>query len=114
MRRRPIRRSNYRWLPHPKPANVLRYELLQNSAVRKYPDGREVCQDNLAGRREYLRRVQVMLQRQNFRCSLCGKRLSLDNATFEHARRRGMGSAFRDDRISNGTAAHWVCNAAKG
>lgn len=100
--------------------NVLRYELILDGAVRKYPDGREVCQDNWAGRREYLRRLEVMLTRQNWRCSLCEKRLRKEDATFEHQRRRGMGGAFRDDRIYdhdglwlNG-AAHWVCNREKG
>jgi hypothetical protein len=61
----------------------------------------------------------VMLQRQNFRCCLCNRRLSLANATFEHQRRRGMGAAWRDDRLEtaegklNG-AAHWICNSEKG
>lgn len=120
IRRRPIPRSFYRWLPRPKPANVLRYELILNGAVRVYPDGREVCQDNPAGRREYARRVQVMLQRQNYRCSLCNGRLSVARATFEHERRRGMGAAFRDDRIEDeqgnwlNTAAHWRCNSKRG
>jgi hypothetical protein len=41
-------------------------------------------------------------------------------ATFEHQRRRGMGGAFRDDRIIDGegnwmnSAAHWVCNKIRG
>src|SRR5215469_8292418 len=120
IRRRPIARSSYRWLPRPKPANILRYEIILDGAVRKYPDGREVCQDSLLGRREYLRRLEIMLYRQNHRCCLCGERLRRDDATFDHQRRRGMGGAFRDDRIydelgrmKNG-AAHWVCNLEKG
>jgi hypothetical protein len=117
-RRRPIPRSAYHWIPKPKGPS-LRYELILNGAVRVYPDGREVCQDSPAGWKEYKRRVQVMLQRQNWRCSLCGGKLRLRDATFDHQRRRGLHAAFRDDRIKkdgqdwNG-AAHWVCNVEKG
>ena len=119
IRRRPIPRSLYRWHPEPK-SSSLRFELILNGAVRVYPDGREVCQDSPAGWREYKRRVGVMVQRQKYRCCFCGARLSLAEATFEHQRRRGMGAAWRDDRIvdSEGRevngAAHWVCNVEKG
>lgn len=113
MRRRPIPCTrDY-------PAESLRYSTILDGAVRVYPDGREVCQDNAAGWREYRRRVKVMWLRQGGRCCDCGKPLSLGNATFEHQRRRGMGAAWRDDRIEkdgqpwNG-AAHWVCNVEKG
>ena len=118
IRRRPIPRSAYSWHPEPKGPS-LRYELILDGAVRVYPDGREVCNDSPAGWREYKRRVGVMLQRQNFRCCLCKRRLSLADATFEHQRRRGLHAAFRDDSIEreghpvNG-AAHWVCNGKKG
>lgn len=115
-RRRPIPRSAYRWQPKPKPANVLRFELILDGAVRKYPNGREVCQDTFAGRREYLRRLGLMLARQRNRCCLCPDRIySVADATFEHQRRRGMGAGFRDDRVQdeNGKeingAAHWIC-----
>lgn len=122
-RRRPIPRSAYHYHPEAKGPS-LRYELILNGAVRVYKDGsgnvvREVCQDSPAGWREYKRRVSVMLQRQNYRCCLCKGRLSLADATFEHQRRRGMGAAWRDDRITkdgqdwNG-AAHWICNSLRG
>jgi hypothetical protein len=120
IRRRPIPRSDYRWAPKPRDPNVLRFALILDGAVRLYPDGREVCQDNALGRRTYTNRVQEMVQRQEFRCSLCGCRLSKAGATFEHQRRRGMGAAFRDDRIIDGagnwmnSAAHWACNGVKG
>jgi hypothetical protein len=113
IRRRPIPRT------HTYPAQSLRYSTILNGAVRVYPDGREVCVDSKAGWIEYSRRVKVMLQRQGHRCCLCRKPLALGNATFEHQRRRGMGAAWRDDRITkdgedwNG-AAHWVCNGEKG
>lgn len=118
IRRRPIPKSNYAWSPSPKGPS-LRFELILNGAVRRYPDGREVCQDNPQGRREYSRRVEKMVRRQNFICCLCPDRLYFADATFEHQRRRGMGAAFRDDRIEkdgqdwNG-AAHWICNSEKG
>lgn len=120
MRRRPIPRSFYRWTPEAKGPS-LRYELILNGAVRKYPDGREVCQDSPAGWKEYSRRLDIMLSRQSWICCDCGKRIrSRTDATFEHQRRRGMGAAFRDDRIydehgvrKNG-AAHWVCNGERG
>lgn len=118
-RRRPIPRSAYSWKPEPKGPS-LRYELILNGAVRRYPDGREVCQDNARGAREYARRVFLMVERQRYRCCLCGKRLSESQATFEHQRRRGLHAAFRDDRIVDGEgnevngAAHWVCNVEKG
>lgn len=113
IRRRPIPRARFY------PSESLRYELILGGAVRRYPDGREVCQENSAGYREYTARIKKMLERQNHKCCLCGKRVSRHDATFEHQRRRGMGSAFRDDRIEkdglpwNG-AAHWICNTEKG
>lgn len=112
-RRRPIPRTRFY------PEQSLRYEVILGGAVRRYWDGREVCQDNAAGRREYSRRVEVMVLRQERRCCLCNRKLALLEATFEHQRRRGMGAAFRDDRIEkdglewNG-AAHWICNGLKG
>ena len=96
------------------------YELIMDGAVRRYSDGREVCQDSPAGWREYKWRVAVMVQRQGHRCCLCNRRLALGIATFEHQRRRGMGAAWRDDRIVDAEgnwingAAHWICNGEKG
>jgi len=120
IRRRPIPRTGYRWKRDPKPENSLRYTTVLDGAVRVYPDGREVCQDNPQGRKEYQRRIEVMCIRQNWVCCLCPDKLrSIYDATFEHQRRRGMGAAFRDDRIEkdgkdwNG-AAHWICNVEKG
>ena len=113
IRRRPIPKF------HEYPAESLRYTTILGGAVRVYRDGREVCVDSPAGWREYKRRVKAMLERQNHRCCLCGKPLALGNSTFEHQRRRGMGAAWRDDRIFkdgqewNG-AAHWICNGVKG
>jgi len=113
LRRRPIPKSRSY------PEASLRYETILDGAVRVYPGGREVCRDSKAGWLEYKRRVKLMWERQGRRCCLCGRPLALWNATFEHQRRRGIGAAWRDDRITkdgqdwNG-AAHWVCNAGRG
>lgn len=98
---------------HVKPEQSLRYELIQPGVIR-YPDGREVCLDTAEGWREYRKRVEFMWRRQDRRCCLCGKRLALQDATFEHQRRRGMAAAFRDDRIERNGAAHWICNRERG
>jgi hypothetical protein len=118
--RRPIPRSPYHWQPEPKGPS-LRFELICNGAVRKYPDGREVCQDSPAGYAEYNRRLDIMLTRQHWMCCDCSKKIrTRSDATFEHQRRRGMGAAFRDDRIYNergewvNGASHWNCNVEKG
>lgn len=118
IRRRPIPRSAYHWHPEPKGPS-LRYELILNGAVRVYKDSagnvvREVCQDSPAGWREYRKRVEIMWRRQDRKCALCGKALYLSDATFDHQRRRGLHAAFRDDRLENGKAAHWVCNVERG
>jgi hypothetical protein len=105
----------------PKPLQSLRYTLVHGGAAIRYPDGREICLlQTVLGRRLYTKRVEEMVQRQNFRCSLCGRRLSPGNATYDHDPRRKMGSAFRDDRIIDDKgkwlsgAAHWICNGVKG
>src|SRR5215469_4623162 len=118
-RRRPIPRRTYPWLAYDRGPS-LRYELICDGAVKRYPDGREVCVDSYAGRREYLKRLELMLKRQEWKCCLCGKQIrSRDDATFEHQRRKGMGSAWRDDRILKddqeyNSAAHWICNHERG
>lgn len=90
-----------------------------------YPDGREVCNRQcLGGRREYKRRILLMLQRQKYQCGLkisrlCPGFLSFESATFEHVDGRGMGRSRQDDRIEkdgkpyNCAACGW-CNAKKG
>jgi hypothetical protein len=118
--RRPIPRQPYRWTPEPKGPS-LRFELILDGAVRKYPDGREVCQDSPAGYREYNRRLDIMLTRQHWMCAHCDKKIhTRSDATFDHQRRRGMGAAFRDDRVYSeraevlNSAAHWNCNVERG
>lgn len=88
--------------------------------IKYLPDGREIC--NLkteAGKLAYKERTLAMARRQNFRCCLCGQRMTAEEATFDHQHRRGMGGSKTDDRIEvdgkrqNG-AAHWKCNSEKG
>ena len=114
VRRRPVLRSKVY------PEVSQHYELILDGAVRQYRDGREVCVDSAAGWHEYKRRVEIMVQRQNYRCIDCHRRLAASAATFQHQKRRGMGAAFRDDRIvdENGNpkngASHRICNSDKG
>ena len=60
-RRRPIPRRAYPWLAQDRGPS-LRYRLSEDGSYRIYPDGREVCVDSYAGRREYLRRLELMLK----------------------------------------------------
>jgi hypothetical protein len=96
-----------------RPEHSLRYALISPGVIR-WHDGREQCLDTPDGWKEYKRRVALMLERQEGKCGLCGKRLYLVDATFDHSRRRGMHASRRDDRVSNGVAAHWLCNVEKG
>ena len=57
-RRRPIPRRAYPWLAQDRGPS-LRYRLSEDGSYRIYPDGREVCVDSYAGRREYVRRLEA-------------------------------------------------------
>jgi len=97
---RPHEKASYIWLP-------------------QGPGGREVCERNAAGTREYRSRVQKMWERQGGICSLCAMPLRLDEATFDHEFGRGAGGAKRDDRIEVdgkplNAAVHFWCNVEKG
>lgn len=101
------------------------FEIIGNT-YKRYRDGREVCLENTAGRLEYKARVTAMRLRQHGICCLFGKikdcpgLMTESDATFEHARPRGAGGAWRDDRVldENGEpmngAAHGFCNGQKG
>ena len=88
-------------------------------AVVRFDDGREICQQNAAGRHEYYSRIAEMMLRQGMVCPLCEDWLSSEDVQFEHQAGRGFSGAHRDDRIVvNG---HWQnaavcgkCNTAKG
>ena len=102
-----------------------KYIVAPKEAVKVYPDGREVCSKNAAGRAEYANRLLRMARRQNFRCAITGDPLFAENATFDHESGRGMGGGrmgggHRDDRITkaDGTWQNAAlcrrCNALKG
>lgn len=92
-------------LAFPKPKDEKRGE---QPPVRIYRDGREVCQNNKAGRIEYALRVDTMLRNQGGKCGLqitleCKAikgRLSRSYAQFGHPRSRGFGGGKRDDRLT--------------
>lgn len=100
-------------------APSLRYDLILDGAVRRYPSGREVCCDTVKGKKEYNRRVASMALRQHGICSR-GAHL-LKNPTFDHSTRcRGNGGGFRDDRIADdegnwlNSCSCWNCNGQAG
>lgn len=95
--------------------------------VKIMPDGREICQQNRAGRIEYRNRTEKMARRQKMICGICedpanpmSLALGFDfSATFEHEDGRGMGGAKRNDAIWKdgkpyNRAAHYICNMRKG
>lgn len=94
--------------------------LILDGAVRKFPDGREVCLKSADGKREYRNRTLDMRTRQHSLCGLCGHWMTEEETTFEHDIPRGFNGAWRDDRIVNdkgqmmNCAAHKLCNGAKG
>jgi hypothetical protein len=90
-------------------------------ATKKTRDGREVCLNNTAGRKEYLKRKAEMYKRQNGMCCICGLPLpGIRESDFEHETPRGMGGGSRNDAIydEQGNAinglAHRKCNSQKG
>lgn len=97
----------------------LRYDLVLSGSVREYPDGRQVCCDTISGKAEYKRRTEEMRLRQHNICSR-GPHLIV-NPTFDHSTRgRGMGGAYRDDRIVDdagnplNSCSCWTCNGQAG
>lgn len=84
----------------PKPGQIRQ----RKPAVKVFPDGREVCQKNAAGKREYARRTAQMWNRQKGICGLrispgCAIEVPIYLATFEHEAGRGFNGGHRDDRI---------------
>lgn len=62
-------------------------------------DGREICSEHAAGKREYERRKKIMWMRQLERCATCREHTAFEEGQFGHGRSRGFGGGFRDDRI---------------
>lgn len=83
--------------------------------VKVLPDGREICSNSFAGKREYRKRREFMYYRDNKTCCLCGLEICCaEEATFEHKNGRGMGGSKRDDRVDFNGVAHLRCNQLKG
>ena len=83
-------------------------------AVRITRDGREICQNNAAGRREYQRRREDRWYIDKGICCLCGTFVDPHQATTEHPDGRGMAGSKRNDRVSAIRVAHYRGNMAKG
>ena len=100
------------------PKSLPKYPVVDG--VMTMPDGREICQDDAAGQREYARRREIMAERQLNRCAMC--REWMLEPTFDHERSRNAGQ--RDDRIwkdadspedrQRNAALCYPCNSKKG
>lgn len=95
-----------------------KYFIPEPEAVTVFPDGRERCNTNAAGKREYLARTVEMWERQHGNCAICGNSLELRFAQFDHQAGRGHGGGHRDDRTVvdgqwNNAAVHGLCNIRK-
>jgi hypothetical protein len=96
----------------------LKYVPRKLEAVRTMRDGRQICSNTAAGKREYKSRLLEMLSRQESLCCLCGGYLHACDAVFEHEHGRGLNGGHREDRIEidgrwvNG-ASHFLCNGQK-
>jgi hypothetical protein len=84
------------------------------AALFIYPDGREVCRPNTAGKAEYRLRRSLAWNLQKGLCGICHLPVSLEAAVTDHKEPRGMGGARRDDRQANIRATHHMCNMEKG
>lgn len=96
-----------------------KYFVPSPEAVKIYPDGREVCNRDIAeGKHEYDSRRYQMEVRQGFRCAIC-ERIASCMMQFDHQDGRGHGGGNRDDRIEvegkwfNAALCH-MCNTEKG
>ena len=96
--------------PNPKPAKR-KPEPVDSTTV--------VCPPTPTGRREYLRRIIEMVDRQRNACAICELPLIYLEATFDHEAGRGMGGGRRNDLIEHedgswmNAALHARCNAEK-
>lgn len=87
-------------------------------AVIRHEDGREICTNTHAGRKEYRTRRDYMWDRDEGICCICGTYVEKDESTFEHWMGRGMNGGHRDDRCDvdgkrNNGIAHGHCNTLK-
>jgi len=97
-----------------------KYFTAEPEAVTTFPDGRERCNTNAAGKREYLARTVEMWERQNGLCAICGHPIELRYAQFDHQAGRGHGGGHRTDAVLDvegnwiNAAVHGICNIRKG
>lgn len=52
--------------------------------------------------------------RDNAICGICKEYVCLLESVGDHIKPKGMGGAFRDDRVENIQAVHPECNSLKG
>lgn len=92
-----------------------------NPAFETMPDGREICLDTPAGKKEYRCRTLECRRRQGELCRWCGFWMAEEQTTLDHDNRRGGGR--RDDRIviivlgkrvRHNAAVHMLCNGERG
>jgi hypothetical protein len=81
---------------------------------KRHKDGREVCLNTPAGRKEYRRRVLAVWDRDKGICGWCLLPVSDEETTGDHIKCRGAGGATRDDRETNLRPAHCHCNGERG
>lgn len=99
---------------------MAKYFVAKAVIVKKYPDGREVCNDKTReGRELYTRRLVNMCVRQQYRCAICNGYIESFTASFDHQDGRGSGGGHRDDRIEvdgkwKNAALCIPCNGLKG
>jgi len=80
-----------------------KYFIPEKEAIA-YPEGengRQVCTDTAAGKREYKARTTEMWLRQEGICPITGRWVDENVAQFDHEAGRGSGGGHRDDRILN-------------
>ena len=75
-------------------------------SVKTFPDQREVCENNAAGKREYEQRKMEMWSRQLEMCAICGRWIPSNLAFFDHQDGRGHDYA-RQFMVQRG-ALLWV------
>ena len=78
-----------------------RYYVPEKDSITTYPDGREVCTETAAGKREYKARITEMWLRQEGVCPITGKWVDQNVAQFDHEAGRGSNGGHRDDRTLN-------------
>src|ERR1700735_2769172 len=90
----------------------LRYEVIFG-AIRRYPDGREVFQNNGKGIAERLRRKMELLLGES-KCEACGAHVNDEESELSHRTGKGIGGSKEDSRMANLMLLHTGANRAQG